>query len=310
MARPLRLEFPGAVYHVTARGDRREDIFLDDPDRQRFLELLGREVEQQQWVLYAYCLMGNHYHLLLETPEANLSHGMRRLNGVYTQAFNRRRGWSGHVLQGRYKAILVDRDAYLLELCRYVVLNPVRAGIVSEASRWPWSSYRATAGLASRPNWVAADAVLALFGAERAVARDRYRAFVAGGTSQPAPWANLTGQIFLGTDDFLTRMQTRVASHATANVPRAQRQLLRPSADQILEAIGKEHGLPKSQVLDRSRGMAFKQAVHLLRRRCNLPLREVAAMAGVSVSRVSQIQREVDKVNREENSLEASVAVE
>ena len=117
--------------------------------------------------------MGNHYHLLLETPEANLSRGMRRLNGVYTQAFNRRRGLSGDVLPGRYKAIVVDRDAYLLELCRYVVLNPVRAGTVSEASRWPGSSYRATAGLAARPNWVAADAVLALFGEDGAVARDR-----------------------------------------------------------------------------------------------------------------------------------------
>jgi putative transposase len=132
MARPLRLEFSGAVYHVTARGDRREAIFLDDQDRQRFLGLLGREIGQQNWLLYAYCLMSNHYHLLLETPEANLARGMRRLNGVYTQGFNRRYGLSGHVLQGRYKAILVDRDAYLLELSRYVVLNPVRAGLVAE----------------------------------------------------------------------------------------------------------------------------------------------------------------------------------
>jgi putative transposase len=101
MARPLRLEFSGAVYHVTARGDRREAIFLDDQDRQRFLGLLGREIGQQNWLLYAYCLMSNHYHLLLETPEANLARGMRRLNGVYTQGFNRRYGLSGHVLQGR-----------------------------------------------------------------------------------------------------------------------------------------------------------------------------------------------------------------
>jgi REP element-mobilizing transposase RayT len=146
MARPLRLEFSGAVYHVTARGDRCEAIFLDDQDRQRFLGLLGREIGQQNWLLYAYCLMGNHYHLLLETPEANLTRGMRCLNGVYTQGFNRRYGLSGHVLQRRYKAILVDRDAYLLELSRYVVLNPVRAGLVTEVLLWPWSSYSATAG--------------------------------------------------------------------------------------------------------------------------------------------------------------------
>ena len=146
MARPLRLEFPGAVYHVTARGDRQEPIFEGDDDRVAFLELLAKEVRQQGWLLYAFCLMGNHYHLLLETPEPNLVRGMRRLNGVYTQAFNHRHDRAGHVLQGRYKAILVDKDSYLLELCRYVVLNPVRAQMVSAVGEWPWSSYLATAG--------------------------------------------------------------------------------------------------------------------------------------------------------------------
>ena len=111
MARPLRLEFPGAVYHITARGDRREPIFLDDEDRLRFIDLLSREVKQQGWLLFAFCLMDNHYHLLLETPQPNLVRGMRRLNGVYTQAFNRAHGLVGHVLQGRYKSILVDKDA-------------------------------------------------------------------------------------------------------------------------------------------------------------------------------------------------------
>ena len=140
MTRPLRLEFPGALYHLTARGDRREDIFLDDTDRQTFLDLLAKEIRQQRWRLYAYCLMSNHYHLLIETPEGNLVAGMRRLNGVYTQAFNRRHGRVGHVLQGRYKSILVDKDAYLLELARYIVLNPVRAGMVKRVQDWPWSS--------------------------------------------------------------------------------------------------------------------------------------------------------------------------
>lgn len=124
MTRPLRLEFPGAVYHLTARGDRREDIFLDDADRLTFLDLLAKEVRQQYWRLYAYCLMSNHYHLLIETPKGKLVGGMRRLNGVYTQAFNRRHGRVGHVLQGRYKSILVDKDAYLLELARYHRAQP------------------------------------------------------------------------------------------------------------------------------------------------------------------------------------------
>ncbi len=129
MARPLRIEFPGALYHITARGNAQQDIFVDDEDRLLFLSVLERVVSRFHLLLHAYCLMDNHYHLVLETPQANLSQAVRQLNGVYTQAFNRRHGKVGHVLQGRFKAILVGRDSYLLELCRYVALNPVWARI-------------------------------------------------------------------------------------------------------------------------------------------------------------------------------------
>ena len=147
MARPLRVEFPGALYHLTARGNARGAIFLDDEDRQGFLSVLGSVIDRFGWICHAYCLMGNHYHLMVETPSANLSKGARQLNGVYTQRFNRRHRRVGHLLQGRYKAILVERDSYLLELCRYIVLNPVRAGTVRRAGDYRWSSYRATAGV-------------------------------------------------------------------------------------------------------------------------------------------------------------------
>ena len=132
MSHPIRIEFPDALYHVTARGDRREDIFDDDQDRQTFLATLEQVINQFNWTCYAWCLMDNHYHLLIQTPDGNLSKGMRQLNGVYTQASNRRHRRVGHLFQGRFKAILVDRDAYLLELARYVVLNPVRAGMVKK----------------------------------------------------------------------------------------------------------------------------------------------------------------------------------
>ena len=153
MSRPLRLEFGGALYHLTARGDRQEPIFEDDFDRLLFLDLLAKEVLQQGWVMFAFCLMPNHYHLLLETPEPNLVQGMRRLNGVYTQAFNRRYRRVGHVLQGRYKSILVDKDVYFPEMCRYVVLNPVRVGMVISIEDWHWSSYPPTAGMVPCPPW-------------------------------------------------------------------------------------------------------------------------------------------------------------
>jgi putative transposase len=129
MSRPLRIEYPGALYHLTSRGNARQDIFLDDTDRAVFLDVLASVIERHGWHLYAYCLMGNHYHLLAETPHSNLSRGMRWLNGVYTQRFNRRHERVGHILQGRFKAILAERESYLLELSRYTVLNPVRAGM-------------------------------------------------------------------------------------------------------------------------------------------------------------------------------------
>ena len=146
MARPHRIEFARAVYHVTARGDRQEAIFLDDQDRLLFLDLLAQALERFDACALAYCLMDNHYHLVLCTRQPNLSALMRHVNGVFTQRVNRRHGKVGHVFQGRYKAILVDRDAYLLEVCRYVDLNPVRAGMVAAPQDWPWSSYRALTG--------------------------------------------------------------------------------------------------------------------------------------------------------------------
>lgn len=127
MARPLRIEYPGAVYHLTSRGNRQEAIFQDDEDRYGFLDIFGKTVRRYNWICHAYCLMDNHYHLLVETPDGNLSLGMRQLNGLFTQLINRRHGKVGHVFQGRFKSILVEKEAHLLELCRYVVLNPVRA---------------------------------------------------------------------------------------------------------------------------------------------------------------------------------------
>src|SRR5450759_1095392 len=145
MACPLRIESPGAIYHVTARGNAREAIFRDDADRDLFLAALGEVVTRFGWLFHAYCLMDNHYHLLIETSQGNLSPGMRQLNGVYTQRVNRRHARVGHVFQGRFKAILVERDSYLLELARYIVLNPVRPR---------WSRTRiATPGAAIRPRW-------------------------------------------------------------------------------------------------------------------------------------------------------------
>jgi len=235
MSRPLRIEFPGALYHITSRGDRREDVFEDDEDRRAFLKTLAQVVEQFNWLCYAWCLMDNHYHLLVQTPDGNLSKGMRQLNGVYTQVSNRRHERAGHLFQGRFKAILVDSDAYLLELARYVVLNPVRAGMVKRPGDWPWSSYRATVGREPAEGVLAVDGVLAQFAKRRGVAQERYALFVAEGIRGPSPWEHLKGQVFLGDERFVKRMQNRAAENQRLDVqiPVAQRRAPAPALSKI-----------------------------------------------------------------------------
>ena len=210
MARPLRIEFRGALYHVTSRGDGRDDIYLSDKDRVQYLDVLAQACDRFNWVLHAYCLMTNHYHLLVETPDGNLSQGMRQLNGVYTQHFNRQHGRVGHVYQGRYQAIIVQKDTYLLELARYIVLNPVRAGMVKAAKDWPWSSYRATVGTRKPPVWLHTDWVLSAFAKRKGTAIQRYRSFVAEGKHQSSPWKQLKNQIYLGSDRFVEKMQRKI----------------------------------------------------------------------------------------------------
>jgi REP element-mobilizing transposase RayT len=224
MARPLRIEFAGALYHITSRGDGREAIYLGDQDRELWLELLGQVCERFNWVVHAYCQMGNHYHLLVETPDSNLAKGMRQFNGVYTQRFNQAHNRVGHVFQGRYKAILVEKEAYLLELSRYVVLNPVRARMVRSARDWAWSNYRATAGMTAAPEWLETGWVLAAFGRRWQEAQIAYRQFVAAGKNQPSPWKVLKNQIYLGSKAFVDEMQQKVSDDRfLSEVPKSQR---------------------------------------------------------------------------------------
>jgi REP element-mobilizing transposase RayT len=234
MSRPIRIEFPDALYHVTARGDRREDIFEDDLDRQTFLATLEQVITQFNWACYAWCLMDNHYHLLIQTPDGNLSKGMRQLNGIFTQASNRRHQRVGHLFQGRFKAILVDSDAYLLELARYVVLNPVRAGMVKKPADWKWSSYRANVGLEPDTPWLAIDGLLALFAKRRSLAQQRYAQFVVEGIKADSPWTNLKGQVFLGDERFVNRMQAHIqAGKDDVQIPLAQRRPKPPPLAEI-----------------------------------------------------------------------------
>jgi len=224
MSRPLRLEFSGALYHVTSRGNEKKAIYLEESDFELFLSLLAEVCLRFNWVIHSYCLMTNHYHLVIETPDGNLSRGMRHLNGVYTQRFNSKHRRVGHLYQGRYKAILVDKKSYLLELCRYVVLNPVRAKMVKEPNEWLWSSYLVTIGELDGFDRLATDAILLKFGKQRSQAIERFQVFVLQGMGKDI-WGDLKHQIYLGDRNFVAKQMKYLKSYEgeLSEVPLKQR---------------------------------------------------------------------------------------
>ncbi|MBI5444706.1 MAG: transposase [Deltaproteobacteria bacterium] len=295
MARPLRLEHPGALWHVTARGNERGDVFRDDVDREEFLSVLGRTVSVYGWRLHAYVLMGNHYHLFVETPEPTLSRGMRDLNGITTQRFNRRHGRTGHLFEGRFKAILVEREAHFLEVARYVVLNPVRVGFSRSAASWPWSSYKATAGLAEAPEWLETGWTIEQFGRRPAEARRRYAAFVADGKgSGYDPWSQLRGQVFLGSEGFAREVGRRAnLKTATKEVPRVQREPVTRTPDDVASSFAVARkvsleemaGAPRKHLVDRA------LLAWALRSRSRAPLAAIAGLLGVGIAQASVLVR-------------------
>jgi putative transposase len=233
MARPLRIEYAGAVYHITSRGNEKKAVFRSDQDRIHFLNTLQHVNKRYHWICHAYCLMDNHYHLLIETPNGNLSLGMRQLNGVYTQLFNKLHGRAGHLFQGRYKSILIQKDSHLLEVCRYVVLNPVRAKMVEAPAAWKWSSYRATAGRESPHPCLSIDWVLGQFGGTRAKAEKEYREFIAWGIGKPI-WQGVRGQAFLGEEAFADTLMDHLKKNKDVpEISRSQRYAHRPALDRI-----------------------------------------------------------------------------
>jgi REP element-mobilizing transposase RayT len=176
--RPHRLQIAGGIYHLTSRGNRRQRIFLDDQDRRMFLSIAETAAQRRGWRCFAYCLMHNHYHLLVETPAADLSPGMQEINSRHAMWFNWRYELDGHLFQGRFHSELVEREAHLFELARYIVLNPVRAGLCENAAQWTWSSYRPTLGLDPKPGLLTPERLLEHFGGSREIAQLRYAAFV------------------------------------------------------------------------------------------------------------------------------------
>ena len=289
MTRPLRIEYSGAIYHITSRGNARKSIYKDDEDRATFLHILSTVNEKYHWFCHAYCLMNNHYHLIIETPEGNLSQGMRQLNGVYTQAYNRRHKRVGHIFQGRYKAVLIQRESHLLEACRYVVLNPVRAKAVKEPAEWQWSSCRAMTGLERPHKCLTLDWVLRQFGSRAAEAKRKYVEFIEAGKGAESIWKKVKGQILLGDEGFVDQFRDALKdSKRIKELPKSQRYMNRPTLEEYFRS--------KDLSDKRERAVAIKEAVE----HYGYSQRQIADQIGLHFTSISRIMREQEQCDLSE----------
>ncbi|HWO40388.1 MAG TPA: transposase [Candidatus Eisenbacteria bacterium] len=304
MPRPPRLEYPGALYHVIARGNRQQSIFHEKRDYLKFLDSLAENVRRYNFHLYAYVLMTNHFHLLLEQERLPLSRFMQVLLTSYAQWHNQRYRHVGHLFQGRYRSLVCDKESYLLELTRYIHLNPVRAKMVTRPDEYPWSSYRVYLGEPSRP-YVETETVLQLLAETPAAARQAYRDFVfdaLGESSRPELYAAADQQL-LGDNRFVENSKT---SHV---LEREKAPALKPSIGKILQSVASHTGIPAPILAGRTEGEAVKRAREMVagiaRDYAGLSLAEVASSLNRSPNTISVLARRLaDRVQRDALSRE------
>ena len=285
MARPLRIQFPGAFYHVTSRGNERKAIFKSDRDRQRFLSYCESVHERYGAKIHVFCLMDTHYHLLLETPRGNLSQVLHHLNGAYTTYYNVKRRRSGHLFQGRYRALLVEMEAYGQELSRYIHLNPFRAGLVKAPEDHPWSSYPAYVGLKRKPSWLETRLILSYFCRDQGTAQKKYRVFVEEGLEAPIrnPLKGVYASTFLGSQDFIDRVWKRKKGQTVQdarNIPALKILAEKPSLSVIKGIVEREFRFP-----DR---LSKKLGLYISREKGGFSLKEIGAFYGMKGAAVSQ----------------------
>jgi REP element-mobilizing transposase RayT len=286
MARPLRIEYPGAYYHVTSRGNEQKDVFKSQRDREKFLTYLESAVIRYGAAIHAWCLMSNHYHLLMETPSGNLSQIMRHINGAYTTYFNIKRKRAGHLFQGRYKAILVEADEYATELSRYIHLNPVRVGMVAKPEDYQWSSYRYYVGQGKAPEWMKADFILGYFGGNTIKSKNKYRKFVEEllDTEYDSPLKAVIASSILGNPDFVNEVSEKKLSvqKDERNVPAVKALRVHPSIDMIMTKVREEVGVDKN---------TKNMIIYCCQKYSGAKLKDIGERFGMSDAAVSQACR-------------------
>ncbi len=289
MARPLRIEYSGAFYHITSRGNERKAVFKSERDREKLLSYFGSATERYAAIVHAYCLMDNHYHLLMETPAGNLSRIMHHINGAYTTYFNVRRERSGHLFQGRYKAILIEADEYAKELSRYIHLNPVRAGMCANPEEYPWSSCRYYTVETEAPDWLQRGLILGYFGQNLSVSMRWYREFIHAvmGVGYDNPLAELKHSVILGSGQFVAEIRDRFLKHKTQDrdLPALRTLLEQPSLDQIEQAV--------DAALSTEPKLARQVKLHLCHRYSGMTLTEIGLRFGIGQSGVTQASQRI-----------------
>ncbi len=296
MSRPLRITYPDAFYHITSRGNEQKAVFKNRRDREKFLEYLESSSERYEAVIHAYCMMDNHYHLLLETPSGNLPQIMRHINGAYTTYFNIKRDRSGHLFQGRYKAILVDKDEYAKELSRYIHLNPVRAKIVERPEEYEWSSYVYYIGRKKKPAWLNTDFILGYFGRKRSSVEKEYHQFVniLAKEEYESPLKDVVSSTLLGSLDFITYIKdTYISGKGIGkDIPASKELLKRVSVNDIFEEV--------EDIFSDNRVVSRDVKIYLCKRYTGKKLSEIGTYFNIGESGVSQaFRRFSDRIERD-----------
>ena len=309
MGRPVRVEYPGALYHITSRGNEKKEIFLSAEDRTKFLDILRDYHERYGILAHAYVLLDNHYHLILETPRGNLLKVMHGLNGSYTGYFNRKYRRVGHLLQGRYRAILVDKDEYLLPLSRYVHLNPVRAGIVESPEKYPWSSYGGYIGKAKKQDWVEYTWVLSQFDRGLGRAQKKYKGYVAEGLLRVAesPLGAVFAQVVLGGENFKDRIIGVLKGKKLGPEIVARRKFTTsPTLEEIVREVSEAFGVKRGGIVSGGKRLnpARNVALYLAQRYTELGNEEIGRVfGGLHYSAVSKAAARVKEAMSMDNEL-------
>ena len=305
MARPLRIEYPGALYHITSRGNERRKIFLDDADRLKFLELLKDYYNRFSILIHSYAIMDNHYHLILETPKGNLLKVMHAVNSNYTGYFNRKYGRAGHLFQGRYKGILVDKDEYLVRLSIYVHLNPVRARMVEKPEQYKWSSYPSFIGKAKEHKWLEYSWVLSKFGNDKKTAQRKYGEHTEKLMTEKmkSPMKDVCGQLILGRDNFIDKVKGLLKGKSiSCDIPERKRLMKNPSADEIISKVAEAFKVSDKEIRNKQsrNNTARKASIYFVQRYSGLSNSEISKLFGglhySTVSKASgRLKSELDR---------------